>query len=90
MNKGEFYNAVASKNENLSKKDVSAVIDSTVDTIKEALGHGEKVSLVGFGTFEVKHRNARKARNPKTGESISVPAKDVPVFKAGKELKESL
>ena len=89
MNKTELINAVADKTQ-LSKKDAEAAITATVEAIAEALTREEKVQLVGFGSFEVKKRAARIGRNPKTKESIEIPASVVPVFKAGKALKDSV
>ena len=87
MNKAELINAVAASAE-VSKKDAEAVITATLDAIVDALKEGEKVQLVGFGSFEVKKRAARIGRNPKTKEPIDIPASTVPVLKAGKVLKE--
>ena len=87
MNKTELIAAVAERAE-LSKKDAEAAITATIDAITEALHQGEKVQLVGFGSFEVKKRAARVGRNPKTKEPIDIPASTVPVFKAGKVLKD--
>ena len=89
MNKTELINAVADKTE-LPKKDAEAAITAAVEAITGALIEGEKVQLVGFGSFEVKKRAARIGRNPKTKESIEIPASVVPVFKAGKALKDSV
>ena len=89
MNKAELINAVAEKAD-ASKKDAEAVISATLETITAALKEGDKVQLVGFGSFEVKKRAARMGRNPKTKESIEIPASVVPVFKAGKALKDSV
>ena len=89
MNKAELINAVAASAE-VSKKDAEAVITATLDTITAALKEGEKVQLVGFGSFELKKRAARLGRNPKTKESIEIPASVVPVFKAGKALKDTV
>ena len=89
MNKTELIAAVAEKAD-LSKKDAEAAITATVDAITEALTQGEKVQLVGFGSFEVKKREARVGRNPKTKEEIQIPASKVPVFKAGKALKDAV
>ena len=83
MNKAELINAVAEKAA-LSKKDSEAALEA----ITGALSDGEKVQLVGFGSFEVKKREARVGRNPKTKEAIEIPASKVPVFKAGKALKD--
>ena len=87
MNKTELIAAVAEKAE-LSKKDAEAAITAMVDAITEALSQEEKVQLVGFGGFETKKREARMGRNPKTKEAIEIPATTIPVFKAGKALKE--
>ena len=89
MNKAELINAVAAAAD-VSKKDAEAVITAAVDAITAALKEGEKVQLVGFGSFEVKKRAARTGRNPKTKEAIEIPASVVPVFKAGKALKDAV
>ena len=89
MNKAELINAVAASAD-VSKKDAEAVISATLDTITAALKEGEKVQLVGFGSFEVKKRAERTGLNPKTMESIAIPASKAPVFKAGKALKEAV
>lgn len=89
MNKAELINAVATAAD-VSKKDAEAVVTATIDTIAEALNQGDKVQLVGFGSFEVKKRAARMGRNPKTKEAIEIPASKVPVFKAGKALKDAV
>lgn len=87
MNKAELVAAVAQKS-GLTKKDSEKAINALVESIKEALAKGEKVSLVGFGTFEVRERKARKGRNPQTKTEIVIPGGRAPAFKAGKELKE--
>lgn len=89
MNKTELINAVAEKAD-LSKKDAEAAITAMVDAITEALAQEEKVQLVGFGSFEVKTRAARVGRNPKTGEEIPIAEAKLPVFKAGKALKDAV
>ena len=89
MNKTELIAAVAEKAD-LSKKDAEAAITAAVDAITEALTQGEKVQLVGFGSFEVKTRAARVGRNPKTGEEIPIAEAKLPVFKAGKALKDAV
>ena len=89
MNKAELINAVAATAE-VSKKDAEAVITATLDAITAALKEGEKVQLVGFGSFELKPRAARIGRNPKTKEAIESPASVRPVFKAGKALKDAV
>lgn len=89
MNKAELINAAAEKT-GLSKKDTENILNAVIDVISEALVEGDKVQLVGFGAFEVKDRAARTGRNPKTKEPIEIPASTVPVFKAGKVLKDTV
>ncbi len=89
MNKAELIALTAEKT-NVSKKDTEAVITAALDAITAALASEEKVQLVGFGAFEVKSRAARLGRNPKTKEPIEIPASKVPVFKAGKALKDAV
>ena len=89
MNKTELIAAVAEK-AHLSKKDAEAAITAAVEAITGALIEGEKVQLVGFGSFEVKTRAARVGRNPKTGEEIPISEARLPVFKAGKALKDAV
>ena len=87
MNKTELVAAVAAS-ANLTKKDAGEAIDAVITTISEALKNGEKVQVVGFGTFEARQRAARKGKNPQTGAEVFIPAAKVPAFKAGKALKE--
>ena len=89
MNKGELVAAVAAKTE-LSKKQSEAALNGIVDVITDALVKGEKVQLIGFGTFETKARPARTARNPRTGEAVKIAASKAPAFKAGKALKDAV
>ena len=89
MNKTELVAAVATKAE-LSKKDADAAVKAVIDAVTEALMDGEKVALVGFGTFEVKTRAARTGKNPRTGEVINIPEAKVPSFKAGSALKDAV
>ncbi|MEZ7872684.1 MAG: HU family DNA-binding protein [Eubacteriales bacterium] len=89
MNKTELVAAVQEATQ-LKKKDAEAAVVAFVDTVKEALKKGEKVQLIGFGTFESKERPARVARNPRTGEEIKVEASKAPVFKASKALKDEM
>lgn len=89
MNKTELVAAV-SKETQLSKKDSEAALDAVIGTISSTLSKGDKVVLVGFGTFEVRRRAARKGRNPASGEAIKIPASKVPAFKAGKGLKDKV
>ena len=87
MNKTELVASVAEKAE-LSKKDAEKAVAAMLENVEEALKAGDKVALVGFGTFEVKERAARTGKNPRTGEAVKIPAARVPVFKAGKGLKD--
>ena len=89
MNKAELINAVAAATE-FSKKDAEAAVTATLEAITSALKDGDKVQLVGFGSVEVKKRAARVGRNPKTNDTIEIPASVVPVFKAGKALKDAV
>ena len=89
MNKTELIAAVAEQAE-MSKKDAEAAVTATIDVIAEALRKGEKVQLVGFGSFEVKTRAERMGRNPQTKEPIPIHASKAPVFKAGKALKDAV
>ncbi|MGQ9512530.1 MULTISPECIES: HU family DNA-binding protein [Thermodesulfitimonas] len=89
MNKADLVASVAEKAD-LTKKDAERAIAAVFDSITAALANGEKVQLVGFGTFEVRQRAARKGRNPQTKAEIEIPAARVPVFKAGKLLKDAV
>lgn len=89
MNKAELVDAVAGA-ANLSKADAGRAVDAVVSSIASSLKRGEQVSVVGFGTFSVKHRAARAGRNPRTGETIQIKASNVPGFKAGKALKDAV
>lgn len=89
MNKTELINAVAEQAA-LSKKDSEAAVNAALEVITAALKDGDKVQLVGFGSFEVKKREARVGRNPRTKEAIDIPASKVPVFKPGKALKDAV
>ncbi len=86
MNKTDLIGSIAAKS-GLNKKSAAAALDAFVDSVEGALKKGEKVVLVGFGTFEVRKRAARKGRNPQTKKEIKIPASKAPVFKAGKGLK---
>lgn len=88
MTKSVLIEKIAEKVEGLSKKQVEVIVETVFESIKEALAKGGKVEIRGFGNFRLRNRNARKARNPKTGASVSVPPKKVPFFKVGKELRE--
>lgn len=87
MNKAELVEKVAGE-VGLTKKDVNNVVDAVTSAITDSLAGGEKVTLVGFGTFQVQKRKARQGVNPQTGKKISIPAKDVPKFKPGRSLRE--
>lgn len=87
MNKAELVAAMAEKSE-LSKKDAEKALKAFTDVVAEELKKGEKIQLVGFGTFEVSERAARTGRNPQTGEDMKIPASKAPKFKAGKALKD--
>ena len=87
MNKTELVAAIAEK-AGLSKKDAEGAVKAFTDTVAEQLKAGEKIQLVGFGTFEVAERAARTGKNPQTGEAIKIPASKAPKFKAGKALKD--
>lgn len=89
MNKTDLVNKIAEKS-GLTKKDSEKALNSIIEGVEEALVNSDKVQLVGFGSFEVKQRAARKGRNPKTMEEIDIPESKVPTFKAGKDLKERL
>lgn len=89
MTKAEFITAVSEKS-GMTKKNTEAAVAAVIDTITDALAKGEKIQLVGFGTFEVRERAAREGINPATKAKISIPATKVPAFKAGRALKDSV
>jgi len=89
MNKTDLIDKIAEKS-GLTKKDSEKALSAILDSVEEALANSDKVQLVGFGSFEVKQRAARKGRNPQTMEEIDIPESRVPTFKAGKDLKEKL
>jgi len=89
MNKTELVAAIASK-ANISKKDAEASVKAFTEVVSEELKKGEKIQLVGFGTFEVSKRAARTGRNPQTGAEMKIPASKAPKFKAGKALKDAI
>ena len=89
MNKAELIEAVAASAD-LSKADAGRAVDAVVDAVTSSLKKGQQVSVVGFGTFSVKHRAARTGRNPQTGATIQIAASNVPGFKAGKALKDAV
>lgn len=87
MNKADLINTMSEKS-GLSKKDTEKALNAFLESVEEALTQDDKIQLVGFGSFEVRERAARKGRNPQTREEIDIPASKVPVFKAGKALKD--
>lgn len=87
MTKADLIEEVA-RQSNLTKKETELIVTTVFDNIAQALTKSDKVELRGFGSFRIRHRNARKGRNPKTGSSVSVPEKRVPFFKVGKQLRE--
>lgn len=89
MNKADLISKVAEKTD-FTKKDAEKAVSAILASVEEALSNGEKVQLVGFGTFEIRNRAARKGRNPQTGQEIKIAAAKVPVFKAGKALREAV
>ncbi|MBD1848989.1 HU family DNA-binding protein [Cyanobacteria bacterium FACHB-502] len=89
MNKGELVDKVAEKT-GVTKREAEATLNALTESIMEAVAGGEKVTLVGFGTFEARQRQEREGRNPKTGESMTIPASTVPAFSAGKLFKETV
>lgn len=89
MNKSELIEAIA-KEASLSKKDAEAALNAYTDAVTTALKKGDKVTLVGFGTYEVRERAAHEGKNPRTGETLRIPAAKVPAFKPGKTLKDAL
>lgn len=90
MTKQDLVKSVAGKVEGATQKDIAIVIDTIVETIKETVASGEKIQLVGFGSFELVERAARKGRNPKDGSEIMIPASKAPKFKAGRAFKDAV
>lgn len=89
MNKAELVDKIAAK-VNCTKKEADLILTATLEVIQDAVSQGDKVTLVGFGTFEARERQAREGRNPSTGQPIKIPATKVPVFSAGKLFKEKV
>ena len=89
MNKAELITSMAEKSK-LTKKDAETALKAFIESVEESLENGDKVQLVGFGTFKTRARAAREGRNPRTKEVINIPATTVPVFKAGKEFKDKV
>jgi integration host factor subunit beta len=90
MTKSGLIERVAELTPHISKKDTEVVVNTIFDSMTEALKQGERIEIRGFGSFQVKIREAREGRNPKTGEEVQIPAKRTPFFKVGKELKEKV
>lgn len=89
MNKGELVDKIAEK-ANVTKKDADSILTAMLEVILDTVADGDKVTLVGFGTFEARQRQAREGRNPSTGEPIKIPATKVPAFSAGKQFKDKV
>ncbi|MEM9567677.1 MAG: HU family DNA-binding protein, partial [Cyanobacteria bacterium P01_E01_bin.34] len=89
MNKGELVDAVADK-AGVTKKEADAVVSAAIDVIVQTVASKEKVTLVGFGSFEPRHRKEREGRNPKTNQKMTIPATTVPAFSAGKSFKDAV
>ena len=90
MIKSELVTKIAEQNPHLFQRDVENIVNAILDTIADALARGDRVELRGFGAFSVKKRDARSGRNPRTGETVSVAEKVIPVFKTGKEMRQRL
>lgn len=90
MIKSELIQRLAEENPHLFQRDVERIVSAVFDEITDALAQGDRVELRGFGAFSVKHRDARTGRNPRTGESVEVPAKRAPFFKTGKDLRDRM
>lgn len=88
MTKAELIDKIAEQKPGLTRKQVEVVVNTVLDSIKDALARDDKVEIRGFGSFRIRHRRAKEGRNPKTGDTVSVPPKRVPFFKAGKEMRE--
>lgn len=90
MTKSELIERISAANQDLTKKQIEFIVNGVFSSIKDALGTGDKVEIRGFGSFKIRSKNSKTGRNPKTGEKVDVPPKDVPYFKPGKEIKELL
>lgn len=88
MTKAELIDKITERKPNLTRKQVEVIVNTVLDSIKDALSREDKVEIRGFGSFRIRYRRAKEGRNPKTGETVSVPPKKVPFFKAGKEMRE--
>ena len=89
MNRSELLSKISEKS-GLSKKDSDKALDAFIETVTEAVAKDDKVQIVGFGTFELRHRSERKGRDPRSGEPITIPASNSPAFKAGKPFKDAV
>lgn len=90
MTKSELIEVIATQNPDLTKKQVEFIVNGVFSSIKDALKTGDKVEIRGFGSFKIREKNSKTGRNPKTGDKVEVPSKNVPYFKPGKEIKELL
>lgn len=88
MTKSELIASMAEKRKDLSKKDIELVVNTIFHSMRQALIRGDRIEIRGFGSFTIKYRDARQGRNPKTGSPVSIPAKRIPFFTVGKELRE--
>jgi len=90
MTKSELIEKISAQNEELTKKQVEFIVNGVFSSVKDALKTGDKVEIRGFGSFKIREKNSKVGRNPKTGDKVEVPSKNVPYFKPGKEIKELL
>jgi len=90
MTKSELIEIIATQNPDLTKKQVEFIVNGVFSSVKDALNTGDKVEIRGFGSFKIREKNSKLGRNPKTGDKVEVPSKNVPYFKPGKEIKELL
>jgi len=90
MTKSELIEVIATQNQDLTKKQVEFIVNGVFSSVKDALNTGDKVEIRGFGSFKIREKNSKVGRNPKTGDKVEVPSKNVPYFKPGKEIKELL
>ncbi|MGB3495301.1 MAG: HU family DNA-binding protein [Elainellaceae cyanobacterium] len=90
MNKKDLIEAIAGQADGVTKRDIDAILSATLEVIMRTVATGEVVKLVGFGTFEARDRKAREGRNPRTGESLTIPASRVPAFSAGQQFKDEV
>lgn len=90
MTKSELIEVISTQNQELTKKQVEFIVNGVFSSVKDALKSGDKVEIRGFGSFKIREKNSKTGRNPKTGDKVEVPSKNVPYFKPGKEIKELL